>query len=98
MNINVTEKNGQMIIAPEGKIDYINAVELMKKIDELVESCESMVLDMADISYISSSALRVILLLDNKLKNKGGIVLKNVNQNVTEVLKITGFWDELNIQ
>lgn len=98
MTINVYEKDGTTVIAPEGKIDHVTVEEFESTITELGEKHDTLTLDMAGVEYVSSAALRAILNANDLLESKNGLVLKNVNQKVMEIFNITGFSDYLTIQ
>ena len=53
---------------------------------------------MAGVEYVSSAALRAILNINDTMEEKGGLVLRNVNQKVMEIFRITGFSDYLIIK
>ena len=98
MTIKVYEENGTPVIAPEGKIDHVTVTEFEKKMNELGEKHDTVTLDMAGVEYVSSAALRAILNANDLLEGKKGLVIRNVNNKVMEILNITGFTDYLNIQ
>ena len=98
MTINVYEENGKPVIAPDGKIDHVTVEEFESKINELGETSDTLILDMAGVEYVSSAALRAILNANDLLEGKGGLTLRNVNKKVMEIFNITGFADYLNIQ
>ena len=98
MTINVYEENGVTVIAPEGKIDHVTVEEFESKINELIETNDTLTLDMAGVEYVSSAALRAILNANDLLEEKGGLKLKNVNRKVMEIFNITGFADYLDIE
>ena len=98
MTIKVYEENGVQVIAPEGKIDHVTVEEFESKINEIGEKNDSLTLDMAGVEYVSSAALRAILNANDLMEEKNGLVLKNVNNKVMEILNITGFSDYLDIR
>ncbi len=98
MTIKVYEENGMTVVAPEGKIDHVTVEEFESKINELVESHDTLTLDMAGVEYVSSAALRAILNVNDTLESKGGLVMKNVNKKIMEIFNITGFADYLDIR
>ena len=97
MKINVFDENGVTVISPEGKLDHLTAEEFETKINELSEENDTLILDMKNVEYVSSAALRVILRAYDLLESRGGLKLRNVNNNVMEILKITGFSDYLDL-
>lgn len=98
MTINTYEENGKAVIAPDGKIDHVTVEEFESKINELGETNDALILDMAGVEYVSSAALRAILNANDQMDGKGGLTLRNVNKKVMEIFNITGFADYLNIQ
>ncbi len=97
MIIKVLEENGTAVLAPEGKIDHVTVAAFESKANELVSENNSLILDMAGVEYVSSAALRAILNINDLMEEKGGLQLRNVNQKVMEIFRITGFSDYLNI-
>ncbi|NLW77605.1 MAG: STAS domain-containing protein [Methanomicrobiales archaeon] len=94
-NLAVSERevSGVTILDISGRIDAATSSqiegELGKKIDSGVTS---MVLNMSDLSYISSSGLRVILAALKRVKSCGGIIaLSSLQAGPGEVFKMTGF-------
>ena len=98
MNINVLQENGAAVLAPEGKIDHVTVSEFESKANELAKENDSLILDMAGVEYVSSAALRAILNINDTMEEKGGLVLRNFNQKVMEIFRITGFSDYLIIK
>lgn len=98
MQINIYEENGASVIAPSGKIDHVTVGEFEEKMSKLGEQTNELVLDMNEVEYVSSAALRAILNINDLMADKGGsFTLKNVNKKVMEIFNITGFADYLNI-
>ena len=98
MNIKAIVENETAILSPMEKIDFVSAPEFEKVIEEYAEKAESMVIDMAMVDYISSAGLRAILFADNLMSEKKGLVLKNVDTGVKDILDISGFSRELKIE
>ena len=82
-----------------GKIDIDTAVEYGTKITDAIddENIKELILDFSEITYISSMGLRIILELHQKMKDDGSMKIKNVNEQVLNILKMTGFTKFLNI-
>ena len=89
-----TRKDGSVrIISLIGRLDTLSAGEAEKGINALIDQGDnSLLIDMKEISYISSSGLRVLLTSAKRLKNQNGkIILATLNDNVKEVFDIAGF-------
>ena len=80
-----------------GRLDTSTAPSLEKTINEHISETNKIVLDLKGLEYISSAGLRVLLGAQKKMQEVGGMVLKNVSENVMEIFEITGFADILTI-
>ena len=69
-----------------------------KIIFDLKEYTKNLILDLENLEYISSAGLRVLLSAQKKMQKIGSMKLKNVCEDVLEVLDITGFADILVIE
>lgn len=94
------EKNGdELIVSIEGAVDITTAPELQAALDGELDDVKSVVFDLKDSDYTSSSGLRVILGTYQILEKKGGTIkLKNVNKAFYDILKMTGFTDFIQIE
>lgn len=99
MTIKIFEENGATVVAPEGKIDHVTVEEFENKTVEAAEACSNtLMIDMAGVEYVSSAALRAILRINDIMEKKGGLILKNVNNKIMEILRITGISKYLDIR
>ena len=81
----------------DGRIDTLTSAELEQAVNTNAPLCEKLVLDLAGVDYISSAGIRTVL---NARKTVGGdnLTLRNLNRNVFEIFKMTGFTKVLNIE
>ena len=94
MDINKVADNGKLKVAISGRLDTTTAPELEKGLD--FTGITSVEFDLADLEYVSSAGLRVILMVQKNMK--GNFVLKNVKPEIMEIFEITGFADILTIE
>ena len=91
-------ENGKMLLQLIGRVDTTTA----PKLEEIIVGCEKdiseMIMDMAQLEYISSAGLRVILKAQKMMNRQGKLILRNVNEAIEEVFEITGFIDILTIE
>ena len=88
-------EEGELLLT--GKLDTQTSVEAESYFDEASDRFDHLILNMADLSYISSAGLRILKKTHIKMNKKSGILsLKNVNENIMEVFEITGFAGLLN--
>lgn len=98
MQITKTLEGTNLNVALDGRLDTMTAPELEAQIKDDLATIESMSIDLAKLEYVSSAGLRVILSIHKALAGKGGLVVKNPNETVSEVFEVTGFTDILTIE
>ncbi len=89
-----TKLNGDItIFTPSGRIDTMSARDFEKEVNGLIgKGCKKLIIVFADIDYISSAGLRVLLLAGKRLKvSRGNIALSDMADRIFEVFKISGF-------
>ena len=80
-----------------GKLDTQTSVEAEGYFEEASDRFEHLILNMENLSYVSSAGLRILKKTHIKMSKKGGLLsLRNVNENIMEVFEITGFAGLLN--
>ena len=94
MEMKQTKEGKNLLIALEGRLDTLTAPELEKELNSALEGIEKLTLDFADLEYISSAGLRVLLSAQKTMNNQGEMVIRNANETVREVFEVTGF-DEI---
>ena len=97
MEIKKTNKNGTLNVAISGRVDTTTAPALETELKGSFDGCEALVLDFADVEYISSAGLRVLLSAQKVMGKKGGRKLINVSADIMEIFDVTGFTDILTI-
>lgn len=90
MDIEKLIENGQGILIPHGSIDSTTADQLDAAASEFdFEAIGGLTLDFADVDYISSKCLRILISLSKKLSGKQ-ITILNVNATVAEIFRLSG--------
>ncbi len=99
MSLNI-EKNFSDVntIVLSGRLDTVTAPQLEAELEKILSDSDALVLDMANLEYISSAGLRVILKAQKAMNIKGTMKLIHVGESIMEVFDITGFSDFLNIE
>lgn len=99
MEVKINKETDQNIVFIIGRLDTLNAGELQKEIEPLLEESKTLIFDCKDMEYISSSGLRVMLSTHKTMKAKNSkLILRNINKEVLSVIKLTGFTNFLNIE
>lgn len=94
-----TKKEGKRLeLALKGRLDTTTAPQLEAELKEKITDVEDLELNFADLSYISSAGLRVILSAQKIMNRQGCMTVCNVNEDVMDVFEVTGFIDILHIR
>lgn len=98
MTITKNVKGSETILAVEGRLDTNTAVQLEQEVKDAFAGCTELIFDLADLAYVSSAGLRVLLLAQKTMNKQGSMIIRNVNENVMEIFEVTGFVDFLTIE
>jgi anti-sigma B factor antagonist len=94
MDILSSKIEGAFVVMPNGRLDTNNAPQAEKLLVENIGAGEKRVIfDFSKTDYISSAGLRVILQVAKLVRKDGRVVLCNANEQIYEVLEISGFLD-----
>ena len=93
-NLNGTE----LTVAVVGRLDTATAPDMEEVLKESFEGITKLILDFEGLEYLSSAGLRVILQAQKTMNKQGEMVVRNVNETITEIFEVTGFYDILNIE
>lgn len=93
MTLEQETRGDVLILRPVGRLDSTSAPELERLVlDQLSAGVQRMVFDLADMDYVSSAGLRVILLAGKKLRaSQGKLALTGMRDMVREVFEMSGF-------
>ena len=87
----ITESDGILICFPAGRIDSTNAADFEQELNKARAGYPDaeLVVDAAEVNYISSAGLRVLL---RQRRDKGpGLTVRNVSPELYEIFDVTGF-------
>ena len=93
MDIKTERADGALIAKAEGRIDGVNARDFEEAMKAAISSEDSVVvIDLENLSYISSAGLRVILLIAKTLRKRNAeLMLCSLSDPIREVFEISGF-------
>lgn len=98
MTINKNVTGTTLTVEVEGRLDTMTAPELEKTLKESLDGMTELVLDLANLEYVSSAGLRVLLSAQKIMNKQGSMVIRNVCETVMEVFEVTGFSDILTVE
>ncbi len=93
MELTVTRRGAVLVVGVQGRLDSATSVRLEQELLGLIAEAEcQLVLDCAQLVYITSAGLRAVLLAAKKVKNmNGALVLCSLNDAVWKVFDLAGF-------
>jgi anti-anti-sigma factor len=98
MTITKTQENGKSTLAIDGRLDTSSAPRLQEALAPAFDDAEFVELDFANITYVSSAGLRVLLSAEKIANAKNAsMTLVNVSPDVKEIFEMTGFSNILKI-
>ena len=97
MEIKKTLNGSELTVALSGSLDTMTVTELEKELKGSLDGVNEIIFDLADLEYISSAGLRVLLKAQKYMNaHEGG--MKVPSELVMEVFNVTGFSDILTIE
>ena len=93
MNAKIEEIDGKYVATLEGEMDTVAATEAEEVLKPLYTSGgKDVIIECKGLEYIASSGLRILLgILKGAKANGSRVVMRNVNDDIKNVFKLTGF-------
>lgn len=92
MNVIVKDEQNCNVIYVEGRVETTNSGKFEEMVSAYFEDSKPIVFDLKELTYISSSGLRVLLLSHKVMLSKGeSLILRNVSKEIYSILSMTGF-------
>jgi anti-anti-sigma factor len=93
MKINIQRNGDEVVVALNGELDTVTTAQIGEELNRIIEMASNqLIIDCKDLEYISSSGLRFFMQLKRHSEQLNGTVtLKNLNDDVKEVFRISGF-------
>ena len=98
MTIDKKVNGAELTLALEGRLDTSTAPQLEAELRASLAGVTNLKMDFAQLQYLSSAGLRVILAAQKIMNKQGAMVITNVNETIMEIFDITGFSDILTIE
>lgn len=92
MKVTVKKVEQVSVVEIAGEIDSKNAPQIHEKISALIQPEAKILLDMSQVSYMSSAGLRVLLATyRNTSSQKAHVVLTGLSEELHDIMSATGF-------
>ena len=99
MTVTAEKDNISLKLIVEGDLNTLSSTNLEKAYVANKDGVNDVVIDMAGVTYISSAGMRVMLYIDQEMLDIGGsFTVCNVNSDVMEVFRLSGFVQFLKIK
>ena len=93
MKTTIEQQEGKYLVTLVGELDTAAAAEVEKTLQPLYNSNgNDVIIDCSELEYIASSGLRILISVLKGAKAGGSkVVLKDMNDDIKDVFKLTGF-------
>ena len=99
MKVNIQQHENEVVVSLNGELDTVattNMSEVLGRVTDLAS--QHLVIDCKDLEYVSSSGLRFFMQLKKSSEQHGGSVeIRNLNDDVAEIFRLSGFHHIFNI-
>ena len=99
LQINKEAVGDLLTVHIKGDLNVKTSPILEDELTKSISGVKELVLDFADVEYISSAGLRVLLALEKTMRRQSGkMTLRNVNPAVKEIIRLAGFLQVMHIE
>ena len=98
LDVSKNLKGSKLEFILKGRLDTITAPQLEEEVRAAIDSIDELEFDFGELTYISSAGLRVLLYAQKTMNQKGSMAVKNVPDEIQEILDVTGFSDILTLK
>ena len=98
MTIEKKLNNAELTMTLGGRLDTTTAPQLEGELKASLNGIEKLVLDFENLDYLSSAGLRILLAAQKTMNKQGSMVVRHVNETISEIFDVTGFSDILTIE
>ncbi len=100
MEVIINKKDKEVTARLVGRLDTPASQDIAPDVKSLIEEAgNTIILDCKEMSYISSSGLRIFLTLRKAAADKGGrVIVRDINDDIRGVFMMTGFLNLFEIQ
>ena len=98
MTIEKVQNGNELTLILNGRLDTTTAPHLEAELKRSVGGIETLIFDFAALEYLSSAGLRVLLAAQKVMNKQGDMIVRHVNETISEIFEVTGFADFVNIQ
>lgn len=98
MTYAIDRDGGALTVTVQGHLDVNSSPKLEKAVELELDGATDLTVDLAQVDYISSMGLRLLLSWQKRMFKQGTMRVVNVSEEVMELFEATGFSQILDIQ
>jgi anti-sigma B factor antagonist len=98
MQITKTTENDKLTLSLEGRLDTLTAPLLEAEVVGKLDGVKTLVFDFQNLAYVSSAGLRILFMAQKVMSKQGQMILRNVNSDINDIFRVTGFSNILTIE
>ena len=98
MTIKELREGSNYTLYLEGRLDTTTVKQFDAVLSGHLDGVTCLVIDLEKLEYISSAGLRSLLVTQKIMNKQGRMIIKNANETVMEVFRVTGFQKVLTIE
>ena len=93
MNINIEQSKEEILVRIIGELDTVATTEQADELQQVLDLADkAIVVDCTELEYISSAGLRFFMQLKRESEAKGGSIrISNLNEDVADIFRMSGF-------
>ncbi len=97
MELSKKYENTKLTVTLKGKLDSETAPDLSAELASSLGGITELVIDMTELSYVSSAGLRALLSAQQQMNRQGKMVIRGARESILDVFRITGFSELLTV-
>lgn len=100
MEVKISKQGKEVVVSLIGRMDTPASQEIAPQVEALkADAAGTIILDCKELSYISSSGLRLFLTLRKAAAEKGGrVIVRSIGDEIRNVFIMTGFFNLFEIE
>ncbi len=92
MELKKTRTGDQLVVEFCGRLDTYSTPDAEEEIQGILGGVKHLELDFKELTFVSSAGLRLLLIIQKNITGKGGtMVITHVDQEVMNILTVSGF-------
>ena len=98
MKVTKTKDITKLTVNVSGRVDAVTAPELAGEVAPALDCIENLVINLAELEYISSAGMRVLLQFQKTMMAKKGLLtLRGMSEDFYKIFRETGLTNVFNI-